>query len=132
MARARYVTAAAIVVWSACATQPVPAPPAAAVTTGAEQPAASALPADAAIDPEATNYPYPYPVAFYDFDSQLQPLRMAYLDVHPAPDKANGKTALLLHGKNFGSYAWATTIAALTAEGYRVVAPDQLGFGKSS
>ena len=39
---------------------------------------------------------------------------------------------VLLHGKNFyGSY-WENTIQALAAQGYRVIVPDQIGFGKSS
>jgi pimeloyl-ACP methyl ester carboxylesterase len=50
----------------------------------------------------------------------------------PAGDHDNGKTVLLLHGKNFSAGYWAPTIAALTAEGFRVIAPDQIGFGKSS
>lgn len=55
---------------------------------------------------------------------------MAYMDVQPkAP---NGKTIVLLHGKNFNGAYWKTTIARLTAEGFRVIVPDQIGFGKST
>ena len=43
-----------------------------------------------------------------------------------------GRTALLLHGRNFPSSYWQATIKALAADGYRVVVPDQIGFGKSS
>lgn len=39
---------------------------------------------------------------------------------------------MLFHGKNFSSDYWAPTIAGLTQAGYRVIAPDQVGFGKSS
>jgi pimeloyl-ACP methyl ester carboxylesterase len=39
---------------------------------------------------------------------------------------------MLLHGKNFNGAYWGTTIAALAKEGFRVVVPDQIGFGKSS
>lgn len=85
----------------------------------------------AAIDPEATNYEYPYPVRFFELESKKQPLRMAYLDV-AAQGTPNGRTVVLLHGKNFGAFAWATTIELLSKAGYRVVAPDQIGFGKSS
>ncbi|HYG69690.1 MAG TPA: alpha/beta hydrolase, partial [Anaeromyxobacteraceae bacterium] len=35
-------------------------------------------------------------------------------------------------GKNFHAGTWATTIASLNRAGFRVIAPDQLGFGKSS
>jgi len=55
---------------------------------------------------------------------------MAYMDV--PPQKPNGKVVVLMHGKNFNGAYWATTIAALTKEGYRVIVPDQIGFGKSS
>ncbi|MET0390082.1 MAG: alpha/beta hydrolase [Polyangiales bacterium] len=83
-----------------------------------------------AIDPEATTYAYPYPAKFFELDSQHQRLRMAYLDV--APSQPNGRSVLLLHGKNFSAAAWTTTIALLSERGYRVIAPDQIGFGKSS
>jgi pimeloyl-ACP methyl ester carboxylesterase len=58
-------------------------------------------------------------------------LNMAYMDVPPA-GQANGRTALLLHGRNFPSSYWRASIEALTANGYRVLVPDQIGFGKSS
>lgn len=76
------------------------------------------------------NYQYPYPVEFYDVQAQEQDLEMAYLLVEP--DNYNGKTVVLLHGKNFNAAYWESTIKALTAEGFKVVAPDQIGFGKSS
>jgi pimeloyl-ACP methyl ester carboxylesterase len=56
---------------------------------------------------------------------------MAYMDVAPSAN-ANGRTALLLHGKNFCGATWEATIAALSGAGYRVVAPDQIGFCASS
>lgn len=48
------------------------------------------------------------------------------------PEKYNGKNIVLLHGKNFNGAYWKTTIKALTNEGYRVIVPDQIGFGKST
>ena len=42
------------------------------------------------------------------------------------------RPVLLLHGKNFSGAYWAPTIEILASEGYRVVVPDQIGFGKSS
>jgi pimeloyl-ACP methyl ester carboxylesterase len=83
-----------------------------------------------AYGPELEGFDYPYPIAEFNFPSQRQTLHMAYMDVRPA--KANGRTAVLLHGKNFCAATWRTTIDALTAAGYRVVAPDQIGFCKSS
>ena len=76
-------------------------------------------------------FDYAFPVRQFEFSSQGQPLQMAYLDVAPT-GTANGRTVLLLHGKNFCAGTWESTIRALTADGYRVVAPDQIGFCKSS
>jgi pimeloyl-ACP methyl ester carboxylesterase len=76
-------------------------------------------------------YPYPYPVHLLPLSIEGQDLRMAYMDVQPE-GKANGKTVVLLHGKNFGGNYWKDTIKVLAQNGYRVVVPDQLGFGKSS
>ena len=76
-------------------------------------------------------YPYPYPIAFLPLTVEHEPVRMAYMDVAPA-GAANGHTVLLLHGRNFPASYWAPVIAALTQTGFRVIAPDQIGFGKSS
>jgi len=76
-------------------------------------------------------YSYPYPVQFLTLNINGQQLRMAYMDVIP-PGWDGCRAAILLHGKNFyGSY-WDNTIKALRTAGYRVVVPDQLGFGKSA
>ena len=76
-------------------------------------------------------YDYPYPVTYLPVTIEGQDLRMAYMDV-PPEGIGNGRTVLLLHGKNFFGAYWRDTIRALTLEGYRVVVPDQIGFGKSS
>jgi pimeloyl-ACP methyl ester carboxylesterase len=55
---------------------------------------------------------------------------MRYMDV--AAPTPNGATVLLLHGKNFCAATWGDQIAALAKAGYRVVAPDQIGFCKST
>ena len=86
---------------------------------------------DARFDAELSASPYPYPVAYFDVATQQQKLRMAYMDVKPA-GTANAKTVLLLHGKNFCAAHWQKTIELLAGQGYRVIAPDQIGFGKSS
>ncbi len=80
-------------------------------------------------DPLLSTYDYRYAVNYIEVQTQGQTLKMAYMDVRP--DTPNGKVALLMHGKNFGGYAWYDTIEALTFEGYRVIVPDQIGFGKS-
>jgi pimeloyl-ACP methyl ester carboxylesterase len=76
-------------------------------------------------------YAYPYPVSFLPLVIEGQELKMAYMDVPPSGG-ANGKTVLLLHGKNFFGAYWKDTITFLAANGYRVIVPDQIGFGKSS
>ncbi len=58
-------------------------------------------------------------------------MTMRYIDVPPTA-AANGRTAVLLHGKNFCSATWEQTIRALSRAGYRVIAPDQIGFCKST
>ncbi|WP_337042284.1 alpha/beta fold hydrolase [Emticicia sp. 17c] len=76
------------------------------------------------------NYKYPFPVSYIQIASQKQHYEMAYMDVKPATP--NGKAILLLHGKNFNGAYWQQTAEALTKAGYRVIMPDQIGFGKSS
>lgn len=82
------------------------------------------------LDKELSSVDYPFEVKYFSFSSQRQQLKMAFLDVRPkAP---NGQTVLLFHGKNFNAAYWEQTINELTKLGYRVIAPDQVGFGKSS
>ncbi|MAU16765.1 MAG: alpha/beta hydrolase [Muricauda sp.] len=82
------------------------------------------------LDIELSNYSYPYDVSTIALEIQGQNLKMAYMDVKP--ENYNGKNVLLFHGKNFNGAYWKTTIEALTNEGFRVIVPDQIGFGKSS
>ncbi|WP_020175325.1 alpha/beta fold hydrolase [Methyloferula stellata] len=92
-----------------------------------EAPAANPKPMGIGLEDVA----YPYPVQYLDLTIEGQLLRMAYMDVAPTT-AANGKTVVLLHGKSFSGDYWADTIKLLTGKGYRVVVPDQLGFGKSA
>lgn len=80
--------------------------------------------------PELEGFDYPFPVQRHSLDSQGQVLSMAFMDVAPAVP--NGRTVVLLHGKNFCAATWGVTIARLAAAGFRVIAPDQIGFCKSS
>ena len=89
-----------------------------------------AQPPEAVYGPELEGFEYPFPVKQYAFTSQGVALHMAFMDV--APGTPNGRTVVLLHGKNFTAATWAPTIRVLTQAGYRVVAPDQIGFGKST
>ena len=72
---------------------------------------------------------YPYPLHAFALDIESQKTSMAYMDIKPA--KANGKTVILFHGKNFNGYYWKDVIAALRDKGYRVLVPDQVGWGRS-
>lgn len=83
-------------------------------------------------DAELSGFEYAYPVERYTFSSQGQDLQMAYLDVQPDAESANGRTVVLMHGKNFCAGTWEGTIAELHEAGYRVIAPDQIGFCKAS
>jgi pimeloyl-ACP methyl ester carboxylesterase len=76
-------------------------------------------------------FAYPHPVFFLERMRDGERQRLAYMDV-AAEGQANGRTVVLLHGRNFPSSYWQPVIQALTRAGYRVVAPDQLGFGKSA
>lgn len=76
------------------------------------------------------NVPYPFPVSYIQLNIQGEKLQMAYMDVQPA--KPNGQAIMLLHGKNFNGAYWRETAKRLQQEGYRVIIPDQIGFGKSS
>src|SRR5580692_10565251 len=75
-------------------------------------------------------FAYPYPVNMLPLVNDGEQVRMAYMDVAPA--QPNGRIVLLLHGRNFPSSYWAPVIKTLTEAGYRVLALDQIGFGKSS
>ncbi|TCJ18669.1 alpha/beta hydrolase [Flaviaesturariibacter flavus] len=72
---------------------------------------------------------YPYPVGYIRLDIERKAVRMAYMDVQPR--KSNGEAVLLLHGKNFNGYYWKGVIEDLAQQGYRVIVPDQVGWGLS-
>jgi pimeloyl-ACP methyl ester carboxylesterase len=74
---------------------------------------------------------YPHPVSHLPLTMYGEDVRMAYMDVAPA-GPANGRTVVLLHGMNFFGEYWAATMEALRDEGFRVVVPDQIGYGRSS
>ncbi|MES2417878.1 MAG: alpha/beta hydrolase [Bacteroidota bacterium] len=77
------------------------------------------------------NVSYPYPIKYFAIQAEGQDLNMAYMDIAPTTTP-NGQTVMLFHGKNFGGYYWVNVINALKNGGYRVIVPDQIGFGKSS
>jgi pimeloyl-ACP methyl ester carboxylesterase len=104
---------------------------AAPLAAGARPPGVVA--AEPSYGAELEGFEYPYPARHFAFASQGVSMQMAYLDVAPsAASSPNGRTVVLLHGKNFCAATWVQTIAALVQAGYRVLAPDQIGFCKST
>ena len=66
----------------------------------------------------------------YGFDANyinIGDLRIHYLDEGPI----DGEIIFLLHGQPTWSYLFRKMIPTLTQAGYRVIAPDMVGFGKS-
>ncbi|MFA6299276.1 MAG: haloalkane dehalogenase [Nocardioides sp.] len=71
---------------------------------------------------------YRFPPHYVDVEADgLAPLRMHYLDEGPA----DGPVALLLHGQPTWSYLYRKVVPELVAAGIRVIAPDNIGFGRS-
>lgn len=66
---------------------------------------------------------FPYTPKYVD----VAGLRMAWIDEGPA----DGPTMLLLHGEPTWSYLYRRMIPPLVEAGYRCVAPDLIGFGRS-
>src|SRR6266436_5340644 len=57
-------------------------------------------------------FAYPYPVSMLPLVNDGEQVRMAYMDI--APTTPNGRTVVLLHGRNFPSVYWAPVIKTLT------------------
>ncbi|MBC7872432.1 MAG: alpha/beta hydrolase [Ferruginibacter sp.] len=72
---------------------------------------------------------YPYPLQNFSLTIENKRVEMAYMDV--IPPSPNGKTVILFHGKNFNGYYWKDVIPLLVEKGYRVIIPDQVGWGRS-
>lgn len=67
---------------------------------------------------------YPFQPHYSDVDDQL---RMHYVDEGENPDE----TVLMLHGEPSWSYLYRKMIPVVSNAGYRVIAPDLIGFGRS-
>jgi len=65
---------------------------------------------------------FPYPPSYAQTSDGL---RMAYVD------EGTGPVVLLLHGEPSWSYLYRTMIPVLVDAGFRCVAPDLIGFGRS-
>jgi pimeloyl-ACP methyl ester carboxylesterase len=76
-----------------------------------------------------SNYEYPFEVKYLNFKSQNQDLKMAYMDVLPK------KVMVKMYFFTREKLQWRLlkqTATELSKLGYRVIIPDQIGFGKSS
>jgi haloalkane dehalogenase len=73
-----------------------------------------------------TDYPYAPHYLNVD-DSEGAQLRLHFIDEGPR----NARTLLLMHGEPSWSYLYRKMIGPLVAAGFRVIAPDLIGFGKS-
>ena len=99
-----------------------------------EWPAEPPAEAPAHWGPVSINYEeieYPYPVQYLELTRYGEKMRMAYMDV-AARGQANGRIVLWQHGNNFTGEAYTTSINALAEAGFRVIAVDRIGYGKSS
>lgn len=79
-------------------------------------------------DSELTQMNYPFEVKTFNLKSQTQNLKMRYMDINIKGKKA----VVLLHGKNFAGFYWRRVANNLVSKNYRVIIPDQIGFGKST
>ena len=71
---------------------------------------------------------FPFEPHYVDInDPGLGTLRIHYLDEGPR----DGHVITMLHGQATWSYSFRKMIPILTAAGYRVIAPDLVGFGRS-
>ena len=100
----------------------------ASLVAGAQSPAAVPAPTYGV---ELQGFDYPFPLQHFRFTSQGVAMQMAYMDVAPT-GRPNGRTAVLMHGKNFCGATWEHQVGSLAAAGYRVVVPDQIGFCAST
>ena len=102
--------------------------PAAGAPDG-QPPAAGPSGAPTASEPTAGEPIELPPLQFMTVRAADETVPLAYVDV--SPSLANGRTALLLHDRGAGDERWAATIADLADAGFRVVAPDLVGYGRS-
>ncbi len=80
-------------------------------------------------DARLSGYDYPFPTHEFAFGSQGLTLTMTYMW---QPGEEGKPVVVLLHGKNFNGAYWQDTARHLLDQGFGVLMPDQLGFGKSA
>lgn len=64
---------------------------------------------------------FPWAPKYHEWDG----LRLAYID------EGDGQPVVLFHGEPSWSFLWRKVIAVLLDKGYRCIAPDLIGFGRS-
>ena len=74
---------------------------------------------------------YPWPVQYLELRRYGQKMLMAYMDIPPT-GRANGRVVFWQHGHNFYSEPYQDSFRRLAAAGFRVIAVDRIGYGKSS
>ncbi|WP_137168398.1 alpha/beta fold hydrolase [Salinimonas lutimaris] len=99
------------------------------LTSQARQPLTADDFATIQYDARLTGVSYPFDVRTFRFSSQGHDLEMAYMYL---PPEKGFPVVTLLHGKNFNGAYWQNTATWLHDQGYGVLMPDQVGFGKSS
>lgn len=73
-------------------------------------------------DERFSNLPdFPWEPKYHEWDG----LRLAYID------EGDGQPVVLFHGEPSWSFLWRKVIAELLAKGFRCIAPDLIGFGRS-
>ncbi len=80
-------------------------------------------------DRQFENLPdYPFSPNYVNIsDSKLGEMRLHYVDHGPA----DGQIIIMMHGEPSWSFLYRHMISAVAAAGYRVLAPDLIGFGRS-
>ncbi|MDA0687920.1 MAG: alpha/beta hydrolase [Proteobacteria bacterium] len=74
---------------------------------------------------------YPWPVHYLELNRFGEKMLMAYMDIQPT-GRPNGQTIVWQHGHNVYAEAYVNTYAILAEAGFRVIAPDRIGYAKSS
>jgi pimeloyl-ACP methyl ester carboxylesterase len=103
-----------------------------AITSAQTAGAAAAAPTD--VKPGSItceDVAYPYASSYLPLTLYGQDVRIEFMDVAPL-GQANGHTVVLFHGNNFAGFYFGTLIDAIRKEGFRVIVPDQIGYGRSS
>ena len=73
---------------------------------------------------------YPHPVKYITINIEGVDAKMGFMDV--IPEIPNGESVILFHGKNFTGFYWKNVSKFLSNAGYRVIIPDQIGWGVST